>query len=198
MTLILASNALEQWMEQHAIWMPLIIFAARIVDVSCGTFRTICVVRGLGLLAAFIGFFEVLVWLGAVASVVNQLHRPLNILGYATGFATGNYVGMWLESKLALGNQIVRLLSRDKTHTLAAELRDHGFVVTELQGHGRDIPVTICFVATTRRMVPKLMTLARKIDETVLMTVEDVREMTFKPHAIPSSEVDWMAAPKKK
>jgi uncharacterized protein YebE (UPF0316 family) len=185
-------------MNQHAVWLPLLIFAARIFDVSCGTFRTICIVRGLGLLAATIGFFEVLAWLGAVSIVVHHLNRPLNVLGYAAGFATGNYIGMWLESKLALGNQVVRLLSRDTTHRLADQLREAGFIVTELAGHGRDIPVTICFVAVTRRNVRALIGLAKKIDPGVLVTVEDVREMNFTPHRMTPQEAEWTGIVKMK
>ncbi len=187
----MAVDAINQWMEQHAAWLPFLIFAARIVDVSCGTFRTICIVRGLALLAACIGFFEVLVWLGAISSVVHHLDKPLNVLGYAGGFATGNYVGMWLESKLALGNQVVRLLSRDTTHHLADRLREAGFVVTELAGRGRDIPVTICFVVATRRNVQTLIGLAKKIDPAVLVTVEDVREVNFTPHRMTPQEAEW-------
>src|SRR5690606_257769 len=107
--------------------------------------------------------------------VVHHLNRPLNILGYAGGFATGNYIGMWLESKLALGNQIVRLLSRDSTRHLAGRLREAGYIVTEVDGRGRDTQVTICFVGVPRRSVRPLINLAKRIDPGVLISVEDVR-----------------------
>lgn len=171
--------------DRYAQWLPLLIFCARVADVSLGTFRTICVVRGQRLLAAFVGFFEVLIWLGAISSVVSRLDRPLNVLAYACGFATGNYVGMWLEAKLALGMQIVRLITGKETR-MAPQLRQAGYVVTELDGEGRDGTISICFVAAYRRDVPALIEAASQIDPDMLSTVEDVRQTNFLPyHYVP-------------
>jgi uncharacterized protein YebE (UPF0316 family) len=186
------------WVEMVGPWLPVFIFCARIVDVSLGTFRTICVVRGHRVIAAGVGFFEVLAWLGAISSVVSRLDQPLNIVAYAGGFATGNWVGMFLENKLALGHQIVRLISRDPEGNMASLLRQAGYAVTELQGEGRDSSVTICFVATSRKHVRALLAAAKSIDPQVFSTVEDVREVSSLPqYRQISQKTGWRAVFKK-
>jgi uncharacterized protein YebE (UPF0316 family) len=121
------------------------------------------------------GFFAVLIWLAAISTVFQDLKNPLNMIAYAAGYASGNWVGMWLEARLAIGQQIVQLISYDLEGRLAEGLRAVGFVVTELEGHGRDAPVKICFVATRRREVAALIRQATLLEPDVFVTVEDVR-----------------------
>ena len=80
----------------------ILIFAARIVDVSLGTIRTICVVNGRRHVALVLGFFEILVWIFAVSKVIGDLQHPVLAVAYALGFATGNFVGITIEKRLAL------------------------------------------------------------------------------------------------
>ena len=46
--------------------LPLLIFLARLTDVTIGTMRIIFVSRGFRFIAACAGFFEILVWLFAI------------------------------------------------------------------------------------------------------------------------------------
>lgn len=165
------------WLGQHPWVLPAIIFLMRICDVSLDTLRMIFIMRGLRLRAAIIGFFAVFIWLTAISTVFTGpgASQPLNMIAYAAGYATGNWVGMWLEARLAIGQQIVQLISYDLAGRLAEGLRAQGFVVTELEGHGRDAPVKICFVATRRREVPGLIRQATELEPGVFVTVEDVR-----------------------
>lgn len=182
----------KELFAQHAAWLPLFIFCARVCDMSLDTFRMICVVRGMRVLAAIAGFFQVIIWLTAVSSVLTHMDRALNVVAYAAGFATGNWVGMWLENKVALGHQMVRMISRDTDLSLAGRLRERGYLVTEVQGQGRDAPVTICFVAALRKDVPDLLRKARHIDPDVFVTVEDVRDTSFQTYHQLDREHSWL------
>jgi uncharacterized protein YebE (UPF0316 family) len=186
------------WLAENAAWLPLIVFVARICDVSIGTIRTICVVRGMRLIAACLGFFEVLIWVTAISGVITHLDKPLSTIAYAAGFATGNWVGMWLEGQLALGHQVVRLISYDRDNGLAGHLRQAGYVVTELEGHGRDAPVKICFVAAPRRVVPDLLQHATRADPQVFATIEDVRSTNREVYHHVPNKGGWRAVMKKK
>jgi uncharacterized protein YebE (UPF0316 family) len=73
--------------------LPLLIFSTRICDVTLDTLRIIYVSRGLKLLAASIGFIEVLIWLFAITQIFKNLTNPIYYVAYAGGFAMGNYVG---------------------------------------------------------------------------------------------------------
>ncbi|MFH0983030.1 MAG: DUF2179 domain-containing protein [Planctomycetota bacterium] len=189
----------QEFFNRYAEWLPLFIFLCRIVDVSLGTIRTIFVIRGARVVAPLLGFVEVTVWIVAVSSVVKRLDHPLNILAYAGGFATGNWVGMWLESKLAIGQQIVRLISRERGHSIAHALRMNGMGVTEVHGRGRDGPVTICFAAVPRRETRKVIRTARCVDSEVFVTIEDTRDSEFTLYrSAPAANTGWWSFLKKK
>ncbi len=108
--------------EYQYLLVPLI-FLARVSDVSLGTFRTIVVFRGNKLLASFIGFFEIIIWLAAASQVLTNLDQWYLALAYASGFAVGNYVGITIESRFAIGNELVRCISFNRD-ILAAKLRN--------------------------------------------------------------------------
>ena len=162
-------------------WLPLLIFVARVVDVSLGTLRIICVIRGYRRLSVLLAFFEIIIWVYAITSVVSHLDRFVNVVAYAGGFAAGNWLGMWIEQRLALGLQAVTLFSRGGAQAVAEGLRFADMVVTTLTGSGRDGPVTMCLAVVPRKQVPTVVKIARGIDPDVLITVADVRQSTF-PH----------------
>ena len=160
----------------------LLIFCLRVIDVSMATFRTILAVRGERGLAAAIGFVEVLIWITAVGQALQHVDSPLHLLGYAGGFATGNYVGVWLEERLALGLSVLHAVTRlesqevnDTTSMLLADrLRDAGYAVTQIEGRGRDGNVGLLKIVVPRRRVHAVHELLRDYDPDVFVTTEEV------------------------
>ena len=61
--------------------LPLMIFVARIMDVSIGTLRIIFVSRGNKLVAPILGFFEVLIWIFAISYIIQHLDNFFAYLG---------------------------------------------------------------------------------------------------------------------
>lgn len=160
-------------------WLPAIIFLARVTDVSIGTLRMICIVRDHRVLAVFLSFGEVIIWLVAVTSVLSFLDRWLNILAYAGGYATGSAVGMWIEARLALGTQVITFVSGGAAHAVAERLRFADLSVATLSGRNQDGPVSICYAVLPRKHTAAAIRMAREIDPQVLATVEDVRTTSF-------------------
>lgn len=163
----------------------LIIFFLRIGDVSLATMRMIFAVRGHRAIAAFIGFFEVLIWVIAAGHALQHLDSILHIVGYAAGFSLGNYVGVSLEGRVAIGLSIVRAVVHLKplgngTTTgseMARMLREAGYAVTEVSGRGRENEVEILIIVAQRKKVPEVMDLIKAVDPKVFLTVEEVRSM---------------------
>lgn len=152
----------------------LLIIAARIADVSLGTIRTIMVVQGRRTIALVLGFFEVLVWVTIVSRVITETTQPIYAIAYSFGFALGNYIGMTIERKLAMGRQVVRVFTR-QGEELAGALRDAGYRVTQFLGHGRDGPVEQLFIEITRREAARVISQARMLDPRCYYMVDDVR-----------------------
>src|SRR3990172_6273287 len=113
--------------------LPLLIFAARIMDVSLGTVRLIFVSRGMKYLAPLVGFFEVLTWLLAIGQIMKNLSNPVCYIAYAAGFAMGNFVGIWIAERLSLGVVLVRVVTQKDASPLVDKLkaRDYGLTCVD-------------------------------------------------------------------
>ncbi len=152
----------------------LLIVVARVVDVSLGTLRTINVVHGRRFLAFCLGFVEILIWIFVVSRVINEIRQPAYALAYAVGFALGNYIGVTIEARLAMGRQVLHIITRNGPE-LAQTLREANYRVTQFDGYGRDGPVQELFVLLERRGVPKILSTVQRLDPDCFYTVDDVR-----------------------
>jgi uncharacterized protein YebE (UPF0316 family) len=160
---------------EYAGYLPLVVFLARIADVSLGTLRINFVARGFKIRASLIGFIEVLIWITIVAQIVRQVHSWPNILAFAGGFATGTYVGMRIEEHLAIGNVWVRVISPLDSNPLVAALRSDGYGVTLLDARGAGGPTTILLVLARRSQLDGVLDRIRAFLPDAFYTVEDVR-----------------------
>jgi uncharacterized protein YebE (UPF0316 family) len=159
-------------------WLAVAIFFARICDVSLGTFRTIMVIRGHRALATAIGFVEVLIWIVAISSVITNLDAWYLIIAYAGGYATGNYVGMLLESRVAIGTELVRAISLRSDGHLAESLRKSGWDAVGIPGYGPNREaVDIVLVVEPRRRIRQLLADIKEIDPEAVYTTSDIRSV---------------------
>lgn len=153
----------------------LLIFTLRVVGISIGTLSTLMTVRGRKLFAVLSNAFSALVYIIAIGKVVTNLDNIVNIAAYCCGVAAGTWIGIVLEQRLALGFAEVRLISPDKSDSLAEALRISGFGVTELYGHGRESVVGIVEAIVPRKDVDRVLDIARGVDEKAIVTVRETR-----------------------
>ena len=138
--------------ENHAVWLlPVLIFFARVLDVSIGTMRIVFLSRGMRLMAPVFGFFEVLIWLIAISRIMGNLTSWVNYVAYASGFAAGNYVGMYLENRLAMGLLSVMIITPDDASALVRMFKECRFGVTQVAGQGAQGEVRVIYVIIKRR-----------------------------------------------
>jgi uncharacterized protein YebE (UPF0316 family) len=155
--------------------LPLLVFFARIIDVSIGTLRIIFVSRSLKGWAAVLGFFESLIWVLAISQVMQNLTNVLTYLAFALGFATGNYVGVLIEERIALGSLIVRIITRKDATVLTEHLWKAGYGVTNLRARGETGPVQLVFTVCRRRNLQDVLALVKRFNPRAFYTIEDVR-----------------------
>ncbi|MEI6438337.1 MAG: DUF2179 domain-containing protein [Candidatus Omnitrophota bacterium] len=155
--------------------LPAVIFFARICDMSLDTMRIITIGQGRKGLAALLGFFEVTIWLFVARQVIVNLPNPLCFLAYAAGFATGNYVGMWIEEKFSSGAQIIRIIVDQNSKGILDALKREGFGFTLLSGQGSKGPVEMIFTIINSHRAKQVISLVEKLDPTAFYTIEDIR-----------------------
>ena len=155
--------------------IPLLIFMSRITDVSIGTMRVIFVSRGYKIFAAVCGFFEVLIWIFAITQIMRNLTNVLYYFAYAGGFATGNYIGMVIEEKIALGNVLVRVISKNRFDTFIDFLKKHNYGATTLDAEGLHGDVKILFTVIPRTEIDLVVSFIKESNPQAFYTIEDVR-----------------------
>jgi uncharacterized protein YebE (UPF0316 family) len=155
--------------------LPLLIFCLRICDVTLDTMRIIFMTKGYKNLAPVIGFFEILIWIVAISRTMQNLHNNwLCYFAYAGGFATGNYVGMLLDEKLAIGHEIIRVISKVNSLGMTGTLRGAGFGVTTVKATGMEGEVEIVFVVVNRKNLKNAIEIIQNNNPSAFFTIENV------------------------
>lgn len=157
--------------------LPLLIFLARVADVTLGTLRIIFVSRGKRRLAPILGFFEVLIWVAAIGQLVQNLGSPASYLSYAAGFAAGNFVGMLIEDRLAIGTMVVRAIVPEGGEKMMQFLGDAGFGVTIVDGQGATGPVKLIYTIVQRKHLKEVVRIIHNVHPKAFLTVEDIRSV---------------------
>ncbi len=154
--------------------LPLIICLARVADVSFGTVRIILVSKGYKLWAPVIGFFEILIWVTVIGRIFKDVNHPIYYIAYAGGFAIGNYVGMFIASKMSLGEVIIRVITKVPATELIEKLRDFGFNITSIPAEGPSGPVHLIFTIVPRKQLKNVVAQIKHYNPNALYSVEEV------------------------
>ena len=157
--------------------LPILIFLARVSDVSIGTLRIIFVSRGYKLLAPLLGFFEIMIWLLAIGQIMHNLDNFVCLFAYAGGFSFGNLAGIWIENKLAVGKVLVRIITEKGASELVESLRIYGFGATNITAEGSRGPVNVIYSVINRSDIGKVHHLINRLNPRSFYTVEDIREL---------------------
>jgi uncharacterized protein YebE (UPF0316 family) len=155
--------------------LPILVFFARVTDVSLGTLRIIFISRGKRNLAPLLGFVEVFIWITIVSQIVSHAHNILAYLAYAAGFATGAYVGMYIESRLAMGTQVILAIVQENVTTLIANLHSAGYGVTCVDGVGANGPVKLIYALVPRRNLENVLSIIHQTHPRAFLSIQDVQ-----------------------
>lgn len=168
------TNILDSGWFQWVI-LPLLIFCARIIDVTLGTLRIVFLAHRRRHFAPLVGFVEVLIWIIAISQIMKNLTNPLTYVAYAGGFAAGNYIGLLVEEKLALGRVAVRVFMKRDSDILVGKLSRAGYGVTRLNGEGTHGAIDIIYTLIDRSALPEVVGLIHEVNPKTFYAVEEIR-----------------------
>jgi len=157
--------------------LPILIFLARLTDVSLGTLRIIFVSHGLKYIAPIVGFIEINIWLLAIVQIMQNLNNLACSFAYAGGFALGAFVGMTIEEKLSIGMVMVRIICKHDTTDLIKSLQEAEYGVTTHDAEGINGPVKIIFAVIRREDLHDILDRIHKIHPHAFYSVEDIRSV---------------------
>ena len=154
----------------------LLIFCARVLDVSCGTMRILFLVRGKRAVAACIGFFEVMIYMLVLGKILGggKVLTTTELIFYCAGFASGNYVGSFLESKFMNTHALAEVILDDSPEgeEIVKKLREKGLGATVLRGEGRSGDKLLVEVFCRRNDLALIKDL---VGDSGFVTLSDVR-----------------------
>ncbi|KCZ70480.1 hypothetical protein ANME2D_03395 [Candidatus Methanoperedens nitroreducens] len=155
--------------------LPILIFTARILDVTLGTIRIIFISRGEKYLAPLFGFFEIIIWLFALGQIMQNLTNIAYYVAYAGGFAMGNFAGIYIENKMAMGTLVVRIITKKDTSELINSLKSIGYGVTSVDAEGATGQVKIVFTIIKRKEVNNVVGIIKRFNPKAFFSIEEVR-----------------------
>jgi len=153
------------------------IFLLRVLDISLGTIRFMMVMRGQKLLAWVFGFVKSLIFITVVRVVLTDVGDWTKIVAYSAGFATGVFIGIWVDSRLGLGYIRLHIISTRLGSRIAESLREQGFGLTEIPAKGKDGMVTLVNCTVPRKQTAKVVDIAVNVDPNAFVTAESVRSV---------------------
>jgi uncharacterized protein YebE (UPF0316 family) len=155
--------------------LPLLIFLSRLADVTLATLRHIFISKGLKKIVPVLGFFEVLIWLVAIRQVFNNLNNVACFVAWAGGFSAGTYLGMLIEERLAIGLQVIRIITNENADELILAFKNRKQGVTIVDGQGAIGPVKVLFTVVKRVEKASVIKLIHQYTPNAFYSIEDVR-----------------------
>ena len=185
----IGESSLYMW-----IGLPLLVFFARVIDVTLGTLRIIFISRGKKYIAPLLGFVEVFIWIAVVAQIVRGVNDLITYFAYAAGFAAGNFVGMYIEDRLAIGTQVIRIIVPERAEDLTTNLSAAGYGITRVEGMGANGPVKLIYTVVKRKDISIVLSLIHQTHPHAFLSIEDVRsaqEGIFPAHTNTRDTTSW-------
>lgn len=157
----------------------ILIFVAKVIEVSLTTLRTVFISRGEKLYASSIGFVEIVIWLVVASAVLTDINEhPAKMIIYALGFTAGSYVGLMIEESLGLGYSNVQIITTvEDGKVMADALRDLGHAVTVLQGEGRDSKRVVLSTYVKRKKKDALLNAVEELEIKGVVTVSETQKV---------------------
>jgi len=110
-------------------------------------------------------------------SLFQNLDNWVCYVAYAAGFACGNYVGLLIEEKLAVGIVKVQIITRKSAKSLIENLVSAGYGITHHEAKGSTEFVSIIFSIVNGKEVQNVQYTLNKTNPMAFYSVEDVKSV---------------------
>ena len=170
-------STLLNFLNGDSIWIYVFIFCGKIVEVTIATLRIVLISRGERTVGSIVAIVEITIWLLVTGTVLTGFQTDLiKVIVFVAAFAIGNFIGSWLEEKVALGLSQIQAIVRDKEdeNKLVGVLRNKGFGVTTMEVFGMEDVRYMLLIILKRKMVKETLKLIDEACPNALVTIGDV------------------------
>jgi uncharacterized protein YebE (UPF0316 family) len=131
--------------------------------------------RGEKVIAPLLGFFEVIIWLLAIGQIMQNLSNWVCYLAYGGGFAMGNYIGIRIEERMALGFVMIRFVIHKNIDDILALLQQDGLFATSVKARSSDGDIRLLYCIAERTKAKEVIDTIKIVDAHSFYTISDVR-----------------------
>lgn len=161
-----------------SIWVYIFIFFGKIVEVSVSTVRLVLIARGERLIGSIVAFFEILIWLLITGTVLSGFQNDwIKIVVFCAAFSAGNYIGSWMENKLAFGLCSLQVIVNkdEQADNLVQKLRENDFGLTIMEAQGMDGARLMLILHLKRKRIPEATRIIQAVHGDAVITVSDLK-----------------------
>jgi uncharacterized protein YebE (UPF0316 family) len=158
--------------------LPMLIFLARVLDVTLATVKLMFVVNNARKFAAILGFFEALITILALSRIMADASNIASYVMYAAGFASGTYLGMRIEERLAYGNVLIRIISKQIPASLLDYLLKNDYRYSLVDANDSSGNTQVMFTICKRSKLRKFLENLQVIAPHAVYTIEGVKAVS--------------------
>ena len=159
-------------------WVYAFIFLGKIVEVTISTLRIVLINRGERTIGCILALFEITLWVIVTGSVLNGFQEDfIKVIVYVVAFASGCYLGSFLEEKLAFGLCSISIFAptEDEANKLAYHLRENNYAVTVMDAEGIDHARRFVLMLIVRRKTnPDVVRLVKEVTSQAVITITNI------------------------
>ena len=156
-----------------------IIFISKIIENTLSTLRLIVVAKGKKMFGAILQFIIAFVWVITTGIVVvNIKDDPLKVVFFALGSLIGSYLGSFIEEKIALGEDMLTVITSDNSSDeIIEKLSSYNYPVYKLKSENKN--TFILLVMSHKKNRSKIINIIKKIDRNSLISASSIKNMTY-------------------
>ena len=158
----------------------ILIFAAKLLEVSIATIRHVLTVRGNKIAASLLAVAEVSIWVVVTSTVLLSLKEdPFRAVAFVAAFVCGVFLGIIIEDKMALGLAQIEIIAEfDEARAITKKLRSHGYPATTYDCEGLDGRKLAINLKVLRKDVAQTIEILDE-HERLFVTVTDIRKLSI-------------------
>jgi uncharacterized protein YebE (UPF0316 family) len=154
--------------------LPLLIFLARICDQILGTIRIVFISRGDKWISPILGFVEIIIWVVVIRQILLNVSNVVGYVAYAGGFAAGNFIGLRLEEKIAMGKRVVQIITQKDASKLVGILNRKGYGVTNIPAQGSRGKVNVIYTIIERSDLDRVIQWVERINPGAFYSIQNI------------------------
>ncbi len=153
----------------------LAIFFSKILENALATLRLIVVANGKKKLGAFLQGLIALIWIFVTGIVITNINKDiLKIIFFCLGSVVGSYLGSVIEEKIALGNNILMCVTKEKYESQIKKILN-GHQITTIRE--KDDKYSILFIFLKRKEIAGISKIIKKIDKESILISEKAKNI---------------------